>query len=390
MVDLFIPAAAARSQSYLRTMFGNFMHEDFPELMAGLHGRGTGASQFEPTPLVFAAGQPNGLHDAPGVVPYRGQDAAKRRLTLYIRALKAGERIKALFTGPAGTGKTTLARIVCSMLHERQAEWGVGPGEYFELLPAQVSTKERLDEFMTRVVVDPYAVVFIDEVHTLTNLEALFHVLHDTGAARYPLESGAWIDVPATISWMAATTDPGELDRTTGGAMRRRLEPEYRLEAPSREVLASIVSDQGRVDALPVQDEAARAIAQRSVFPWQAKAIYHEAKLVATVDEAEGLHPAHAQEAFEIMELDERGLLREDRDVIRSLFMAPYELASRPGVIRYRMSEEAVCSAAGVDRGTYKKRVQPKLIRLGLLTTVGGQSLTPRAVEWYKHLKDPT
>lgn len=165
--------------------------------------------------------------------------------------------------------------------------------------------------------------------------------------------------------------------------MRRRLEPEIRLEAPGKDVLASIVQDQGDHDKLPVEDTAANEIAGRSLFPWQAKMIYQEARMVATVEGATELLLPHAAEAFDIMQLDERGLLREDRDVIASLLRAPYELASRPGVIRYRMSEEAVCSAAGVDRSTYKKRIQPKLIRLGLLTPVGGQSLTPLAVTQY-------
>lgn len=381
--------------SYMDIMLGTFMPEGFPEFMDSLREseqaatgtEGVDMGMFEPTVLDFD-GQPDCFFPGEGAIPYRGQEPAKKRLSLYIRALQRGQRLKALYTGPAGTGKTTLARIVAARLQQRQAELGLPVGEYYELLPSQVETKAQLDAFMQRVTQDPTAIVFIDEVHTLSNLESMFHVLHDTGALRYPLSNGGWLEVSPMISWLAATTDPGELDKTVGGAMRRRLEPEIRLEAPGPEVLADIVKDQGEADGMPVIPVAAGEMAERSLFPWQVKLIYGEAKKVALVEGSEEIALDHAREAFSIMEIDQRGLLREDREVIAQLLRAPYQLATRPGVTRYRMSEEALCSAAGVDRHTYKKRIQPKLLRLGYLTTVGGQSLTEKALTDYGWLSN--
>jgi Holliday junction resolvasome RuvABC ATP-dependent DNA helicase subunit len=82
------------------------------------------------------------------------------------------------------------------------------------------------------------------------------------------------------------------------------------------------------------------------------------------------------------LEIDNLGLRREDRDVIQSLLQVPRKLVTKD-VVRYSMSEEALCAASGIDRGTYKKRIQPKLLRLGLLMTLGGQCLTDRAVGMY-------
>lgn len=355
----------------------------------------TRMGNFSPTSLVFGPNEPDCFFesDPMGLLPYRGQDSAKERLTRYIGGLGLEHvRMKALLTGQAGTGKTTLARIIAHQLIDRQIDlgWDIG-GSYWELLPSQVAAKQKLDEFMLAVTQDPYAVVFIDEVHELANREALFHVLHDTGALKYPLESGRWIDVPPTISWLAATTDPGALDDTNGGALRRRLEPEIQLEAPSKDDLAAIIQDQGVVDSLPVDDEAAVNIAERALFPWQARFIYKEAKLSARLAGATELTPTHAADAFRIMRIDRMGLLPEDRAVLAALLKLNggkgIPVVSQPGVNLYKMGEESLCAIAGVDRITYKKRVQPKLFRLGLMVVRSGQCLTDRAVDEYGWLR---
>jgi Holliday junction resolvasome RuvABC ATP-dependent DNA helicase subunit len=307
-----------------------------------------------------------------------------RRLATYAD----GKRLRFLFVGPAGTGKTTLARIVVKRLDARQRALGITPGPYYELLPSQVAKKELLDAFMRTVVANPYSKVFIDEVHALS-LEHVTDFLpftHDTGDLKYPMSDGSSLAVPPTVSWLLATTDPGELDRKTEGALRRRF-IEIRLEPPTREVLADIVTDSARTQGYGVATGAADMLAARCVFPWQAKELYEEARISAELAGSRVIHQAHAEEAFVVKQLDEHGLMQEDRDVIAALFQAPYRLATQHGEVRYKMSETALCPAAGVDTLTYKKRIQPKLIRLGLLTTVGGQQLTDKAVRLYSKLR---
>jgi Holliday junction resolvasome RuvABC ATP-dependent DNA helicase subunit len=377
-----------RSNTYMGILLKD-MPTDFPEFMkAAEKGRAEPLSSFSETPLVFGDDQPNSFNSGVGLIPYRGQDSAKRNLMLEIQSLyrrSQTERFKTLLVGPAGLGKTTLGRIVAKLLQERRQEAGIPKGTYVEIMPAQIASKEKLDAFFAWAVQDPYRIVLIDEVHTLTDLEPWFPVLHDTGDPYYPMANGQRLEIPKTMCWITMTTDPGELDKRADGAMRRRLHPEIELEEPSKADLASIVVDQGRVHGPPVTEDAAVAVARRSMFPWQAKMVLKKAQQVASLENASTLTEIHAQEAFDILALDANGLLSRDRNVIKALLYAPYKLAS--GIMRYRMSEEALCSAAGVDRLTYKKRVQPKLIRLGMMTTVGGQSLTDHAVGTYGWLR---
>jgi Holliday junction resolvasome RuvABC ATP-dependent DNA helicase subunit len=340
---------------------------------------------FKDTLLEFAAGQPSCFYEHEGGVPYRGQGTAKQRIDVYIQAMPPAGRIKMLLTGPAGTGKTTLAWIVANRVRGERLMRGDPMGRFFEILPNQIESKEDLDRFMVQL--EEYDIVFIDEIHVLKDkvgVESLYHTLADTGAPRYPLGKGeGWFNVPPTASWITATTEPGKLDSTNGGALRRRLEPEIRLDPPTEDELVEILHDQ----SMEIHSDAAYEIAYRSGgLPWQALLVYGEARNVAVVAKSELILPGHADDAFHFMQLDEHGLLPEDRDVIKVLLQTPYTLAS--GEVRYKMGESALCAAAGVDTRTYKSRVQPKLMRAGLLTTVGGQSLTPKALERYGYLME--
>ena len=345
-----------------------------------------GERAFEPLPVEFGPKDPSCFWEEEGGQVFRGNEGAKRRIDIAIASLTAEERFKALLTGPAGTGKSTLALIIAARLFEKRTLEGIPPGAYYQILPAQVGSKEALDTFMHELVRDPYAFVFIDEVHDLVErvgVEVLLHTLQDTATPRYPLQGGQWLDVPGSISWVAATTDPGKMDNTTGGALRRRLNPVIRLEAPGTEELKHIILDQG----FPIHPDAAWDAARRcNGLPWMAVHLQQEMRKVALSRGEDEITPTGALETFEILGLDELGVTIEDRLVMKTLMCNPRTL--RSGEKRYAMSESALCAATGVDPSTYRTEVQPRLFKLGLLTVLSGQCLTDKALTAYGHLAE--
>lgn len=340
---------------------------------------------YSPTRLEFTDTDPSCFYPEEGGTPYRGQERMKRWVDIKISAMDPDSRIKLLYTGPAGTGKTSAAWVTADRIRRwRSAHFGVPLEQqpFFEILPEQFTSKAEFDAFMRWLCAHyPYAILFIDEVHALAKSIGalpLYHTLADTGRPRYPVgERDGWIEVPTSLCWLTATTDPGLLD----AALRRRLEPEVRLEPLTDAELVQILLDK----PYPIESRAAEEVVRRSSgYAWQSILIYEQARDVAKAGRAPRVEEGHCSVAFDLMGVDELGLLREDRDVIAALLRARSTLADKTVV--YSLAEGSLLSAAGVDKATYTDRIKPKLIKHQLLEIRGGQRLTPRALELYGHL----
>lgn len=333
--------------------------------------------KFTPTELVVKPGEPTCFFEGEEGIPFRGQDVAKELIDTTIETLRPGERFKVLLVGAAGTGKTTLAWISARRLIERRG------GRFFEILATQIAKLDDLARFVETL--EDNDIVFLDEIHIIPEnigVEPLLHILADTGEPRLKIGTSQLL-VPPSVSWIGATTDPGRMDRTTGGALRRRFDPIVRLEALRLEDMVAILQDR----PFPIDDMAALDIAERSnQLPWHALSIYDTASRVAMREGSDKIYMEHAMAAFRLLKLDEHGLNADDYAVLRTLLRSPVSMAS--GELRYRMAMSGLCAASGVDEATYRSQVQPKLLRAGLLQTVGGQSLTDKAIREYGWLAD--
>ena len=147
--------------------------------------------------------------------------------------------------------------------------------------------------------------------------------------------------------------------------------------------LNQIIVDQG----FPIHPDAAWDAAKRcGGLAWMAVRLQNEMRDVARAYGEVEITPTVAFETFELLGIDEHGVTKEDRIILRLLLTNPKRL--RSGELRYAMSEAALCAAAGIDQESYKKRIQPRLFKLGLLQVLAGQALTEKALALYGHLKD--
>jgi Holliday junction resolvasome RuvABC ATP-dependent DNA helicase subunit len=328
---------------------------------------------FAPSSLEFGESEPSVFYAHEGGTVYQGQDLAKRRLTRFIETLGASDRLKCFLIGPAGTGKTALAKIIARRIVNRWEALGFEPGPYFSIIPSALESAEILDRFMIQLSELPRAIVFIDEVHDLGSSikpERLFRVLDDTGDNPYITASGLEIQIPNTICWITATTDPGRLDGLNGGPLLRRIRPMIELERPEPRILADILAARD----MPSSPEARLMMAERSDgLPWKAIEIYANARAEALMDGADEITPEHVAIACSDMGLDENGLETADRRVLLGLMNQP----------RYKGSEDLICSLAGVDKSFFRSEVKPRLISRGFLTVFGGQMLTEAGARAY-------
>src|SRR5579862_1027752 len=184
-----------------------------------------------------------------------GQEPLKDQLAVSIAAAASrGESLDhVLLSGPPGLGKTSLAQIVAAELEVPFVQTA-GPA---------LERKGDVAAFLTAL--EPRAVFFVDEIHRLPRaLEETFYPAMEDGCLPITIGQGAGASVvtlplpPFTL--IGATTRTGLI--TT--PLRDRFGIQHRLEHYGPEDLATIVRRSARLLDVAIEEEGARAIAQRS------------------------------------------------------------------------------------------------------------------------------
>jgi Holliday junction DNA helicase RuvB len=289
-----------------------------------------------------------------------GQQRIKDQLAIALEATKARDEAldHVLLVGPPGLGKTSLAYIV-------REELGVGIR-----CVAGPALERKGDMAAILTGLERHDVLFVDEIHRLNRSieEILYPALEDFRldivVGQGPAARTLTLDLPP-FTLVGATTRTGLL--TT--PLRDRFGMTFRLEHYATSELATIVRRSSRILDMAIDERAADEIARRSRgTPRIANRILKRVRDVAQVRYDGAVTTSVAREALELLEVDEQGLERTDRELLRAV-------VEKFGGGPVGLSTLAV--ALGEEPDTIEDVYEPYLLQLGYLQrTPRGRTVT--------------
>ena len=288
-----------------------------------------------------------------------GQARVKEQLAITLEAAKnRGEALDhVLLVGPPGLGKTSLAHII-------REELGVG------IRSVAGPALERKDVAAILTGVEARDVVFVDEIHRLSRAaeEILYPALEDfrldivmgQGTAARTLT----LDLPP-FTLVGATTRTGLLT----SPLRDRFGITFRLDYYEDGELATIVRRAAGILGVEIADAAADEIAGRARgTPRVGNRILRRVRDVAEVRHEGAITTAIAREALELLEVDEAGLERLDRELLRSI---AEKYSGGP------VGLNTLAAALGEEPDTIEYVYEPYLLQLGFIQrTPRGRTIT--------------
>lgn len=279
-----------------------------------------------------------------------GQDVVKKQLGLVLKAAsgRGAAADHVLLSGPPGLGKTTLAMIVAGELGSTLRLTSGPTIQHAGDLAAMLSSLEDND------------VLFIDEIHRLARPveEMLYLAMEDFRVDVMVGKGPGATSIPLTLppfTVVGATTRAGLLP----APLRDRFGFTAHLDFYEADDLHTIVSRSASMLGFHIETEAARHIATRSRgTPRIANRLLRRVRDWADVHgNGVGTMDA-AREALEVYEVDDRGLDRLDRAVLKAL-------CQRFGGGPVGLSTLAV--AVGEEPETVETVAEPFLVREGLM-----------------------
>jgi Holliday junction DNA helicase RuvB len=279
-----------------------------------------------------------------------GQDAVKDQLAVSIAAAASrGEALDhVLLAGPPGLGKTSLAQIIACELEVPFVQTA-GPA---------LERKGDVAAFLTAL--EPRSVFFVDEIHRLARaLEETFYPAMEDHCLPITVGQGAGarvvtIDLPP-FTLVGATTRSGLLSTP----LRDRFGIQHRLEHYGREDLARIVRRSARLLGVAIEDDGAVAVAARSRgTPRVANRLLRRVRDYAEVHGDGVVTAAVAGAALDLLEVDQLGLDRLDREILRTICG---KFAGGP------VGLSTLAASVGEEQDTIEDVYEPYLLQLGLI-----------------------
>ncbi|MGV7220056.1 MAG: Holliday junction branch migration DNA helicase RuvB [Nitrospinales bacterium] len=298
---------------------------------------------------------------------YVGQTKIKKNLSIFMEAARMRQESldHALFYGPPGLGKTTLASIISSEMGSNLKSTSGPVIEKSGDLAALLTNLKKGD------------ILFIDEIHRLSKVieEILYPAMEDFNLdimiGQGPSARSVKLELPP-FTLIGATTRAGLLT----SPLRDRFGIVHRLDYYTTEELEQILERSGRLLDIKMDSDGRREIARRSRgTPRIANRLLRRVRDYAQV-KADGIITLKvADNALQMMEIDNKGLDKMDHQLLRTLIE---KFNGGP------VGVDTLASAISEERETIEDVYEPYLIQCGYLNrTPRGRVATQIAYEHF-------
>ena len=298
---------------------------------------------------------------------FRGQNKVIENLKVFVQAASQRKEAldHALFHGPPGLGKTTLAFI---MANELKVGIKISSGPVLDKpgdLAGLLTSLEEND------------VLFIDEIHRLSPVveEYLYSAMEDYRIDimidKGPSARSVQIKLnPFTL--IGATTRSGLLT----SPLRARFGINSHLEYYTTEVLAKIIQRSSKILKVDIENKAATEIASRSRgTPRIANSLLRRIRDFAQVKGDGSIHLDIVEYSLKALDIDAHGLDEMDNRILSTIID---KFKGGP------VGLSTIATAIGEDAGTIEEVYEPFLIKEGYIKrTPRGREATEIA---FKHL----
>ncbi len=296
---------------------------------------------------------------------YIGQTKVKENLKIFLEAARrrAEPLDHALFYGPPGLGKTTLAQIIAN---EMGVQIRVTSGPALERQGDLVALLTNLGEG---------DILFIDEIHRLNRSveEVLYPAMEDFELdimiGKGPSARSIRLDLPH-FTLIGATTRAGQLS----APLRDRFGVQMRLELYNAEELAEIIARSAKILDIPCEPQGAVELARRARgTPRIANRLLKRVRDFAQVMGDGIITSDIADIALSRLEIDRLGLDAIDRRML-TVIMRNYNGGP--------VGLETLAAATGEEAITIEDVYEPYLMQLGFLArTPRGRCTTALAAQ---------